>query len=141
MVALPRGCMDCGVLTRSGSRCPTCTANRTYKRNAQRRGSGYAMAHNRVRFARGSASQYSCVGCGEQAQHWAYRHDDPNEQLKPVWGRPYKLPFSTDPWRYDPMCIGCHRAYDNAVARSGKGTFPKNARAKVEGKTRLSPAP
>ena len=40
---------------------------------------GYGSAHDRVRKAKGSASDYPCHECGGPATDWCYTNDDPNE--------------------------------------------------------------
>jgi len=65
----------------------------------------YGGAHQRVRAVRGAASDHACA-CGARAAHWAYRHDDPDEKQAP------EGPYSTDPARYDAMCVSCHKRFD-----------------------------
>lgn len=71
----------------------------------------YSGAHMRVRADRGPAADYLC-GCGSVAAQWAYRHDDPDE-LKAAEGA-----YSADPYRYDPMCVSCHKKFDLELIRS-----------------------
>jgi hypothetical protein len=66
----------------------------------------YAAAHRRVKMIRGSARLHTCEWCGAPARDWAYNHLDPNEMST---GR---LPYSTDPAYYLPLCVFCHRALD-----------------------------
>jgi hypothetical protein len=64
--------------------------------------------HKRIKNARGPASSYPCVDCGEPAEDWSTVN-----------------PFSTDVRvRFQPRCRKCHRYYDGAV---GQG----NPRAKL----------
>ena len=68
----------------------------------------YDVWHNRVKKARGPASDYACADCGEPAQDWSTVN-----------------PFSDDVRvRFQPRCRKCHRHYDGAV---GEG----NPRAKL----------
>jgi hypothetical protein len=68
----------------------------------------YDVWHKRVNQARGPASRYACVDCGEPAQDWSTVN-----------------PFSGDVrGRFQPRCRTCHRRYDGAV---GAG----NPRAKL----------
>lgn len=68
---------------------------------------GYGTAHERVRAARGQASEHPCSqGCGRQAQHWAYDHDDPRAHTADEGA------YSTDPNHYQPMCVSCHKLFD-----------------------------
>lgn len=87
---------------------------RTVHPNA-RRGSGngrwgggnYVTAHVNVARERGRAAEHACVECGQQAVHWAYTHDDPDEKTSPQgW------PYSLDTSRYVPMCTFCHKRAD-----------------------------
>ena len=74
----------------------------------------YAGWHRRVTEARGAASGYACVDCGNPAQDWSTVN-----------------PSSDDLWaRFQPRCRRCHRYRDGAV---GEG----NPRAKLtSGKVR-----
>lgn len=67
---------------------------------------GYSGAHMRIRAERGRADGHDCVGCGEQAMHWSYNHDDPNG-LSSKYGS-----YSPDPQHYSPRCVSCHKVYD-----------------------------
>jgi len=58
----------------------------------------YLAAHYNVRKAKGSASNYSCTGCGGAATDWTF--DQPTG-------------FSMDPDRYEPMCRPCHYRKDH----------------------------
>ncbi len=68
----------------------------------------YDTVHQRVRKARGRASGYECVSCGQAAEQWAYDHADPDER----WCLKHKRPFSLSLEHYSPMCITCHRRFD-----------------------------
>jgi hypothetical protein len=59
----------------------------------------YDVWHKRVKQARGPASGYACVDCGEPAQDWA----TVNPSSGDVRGRS------------QPRCRKCHRCYDGAV--------------------------
>ena len=68
----------------------------------------YDVWHHRVNKARGPASGYACVDCGNPAQDWSTVN-----------------PSSDDiEIRFQPRCRRCHRRYDGAV---GEG----NPRAKL----------
>jgi NAD-dependent SIR2 family protein deacetylase len=70
----------------------------------------YDVWHKRVRKARGPASDYACVDCGEPAEDWSTAN-----------------PASDDVRvRFQPRCRKCHRRHDGAV---GEG----NPRAKLTG--------
>jgi NAD-dependent SIR2 family protein deacetylase len=70
----------------------------------------YEVWHKRVTKARGPASRYACVDCGEPAQDWSTVN-----------------PLSRDVRdRFQPRCRTCHRRYDGAV---GEG----HPRAKLTG--------
>ena len=68
----------------------------------------YDVWHKRVNKARGPASRYACVDCGEPAQDWS----TVNPSSGDVRGR------------FQPRCRKCHRRYDGAA---GAG----NPRAKL----------
>lgn len=73
---------------------------------------GYGGAHDRVKRALGSASNYLCEHCGGRADDWAYDHADPNERVSPK-----RLVYSTAGARhYLPLCGSCHRRFDAAWA-------------------------
>lgn len=73
---------------------------------------GYTSAHQRVYRAHGVARTRRC-GCGRQASHWAYQHNDPNELRTPSG-----LPYSGDPECYAAMCVPCHKILDLAMRRA-----------------------
>jgi hypothetical protein len=59
----------------------------------------YDVWHNRVKKARGPASDYHCIDCSGQAEDWSTAD-----------------PSSDDVWvRFQPRCRKCHRRYDGAV--------------------------
>lgn len=65
---------------------------------------GYRLAHQRIRSSKGSASRHACAnGCGRQARQWAYSAPRGSED---------RMPFSTDPDDYVPLCIRCHKGMD-----------------------------
>jgi hypothetical protein len=63
----------------------------------------YIEAHRNVYKARGKASLYICIKCGEQAREWAL--------LRHVLEA--GMTWSADPMDYQPMCSPCHFTYDN----------------------------
>lgn len=73
--------------------------------------------HNRARRLWGSASQYPCVECGNDAAEWAYDGTDPTQLYarerpdKSTW-----LYYSRFPEFYMPMCKKCHRIRDKRKA-------------------------
>lgn len=76
----------------------------------------YRNVHERVRRARGKASEYGCVDdCGRQAEDWSQIHGTDG----------------TDPEHYEPRCRTCHVAYDG---RLGAG----NGNAKLSAAQRLA---
>lgn len=81
------------------------------RRGERRTGStSYRTTHKRVRAARGRADSHPCTDCGGRAQEWSYDQADPHEVTEVVRGWP--LAYSTDPARYEPRCIPCHRTFD-----------------------------
>ena len=105
-------------------RCPVCGTLAMIRRDHRScsRGCGYELArvarqaanpsyhvwHKRVKKARGPASGYACVDCGEPAQDWSTV--DPSSDDVRV--------------RFQPRCRKCHRHYDGTL---GEG----NPRAKL----------
>lgn len=73
---------------------------------------GYWAAHDRVRAARGPASQHYCWKCGGPARDWALSRNaaDPRPS-RHGW-------FSPSPDDYVPMCRKCHIPYDAETARA-----------------------
>src|SRR6478735_765157 len=72
----------------------------------------YQSAHSRVKRLWGSASQYTCVNCGEPARDWAYDHTDPTELLGES-KRNGAVLYSVWEEFYKPMCGPCHGAFDH----------------------------
>ena len=68
-------------------------------------------AHQRVKAAKGTASNYACVDCGGQARHWSYDHKDPGELFED--GRAYSAKVE----HYEPRCVPCHKRFDVALLR------------------------
>lgn len=71
----------------------------------------YGAMHRRLRSRRGRASEFPCVECGEQAQEWAYDHEDVGALTSDG------LPYSLDLEHYRPMCRHCHIIEDQLRAR------------------------
>jgi len=66
---------------------------------------GYLRRHKNVVKVRGRAAEHLCVKeCGSQAQQWAYTHDSDPDEVE----------------SYRPMCIPCHRAYDELEKKSSE---------------------
>lgn len=76
----------------------------------------YQALHDRLRRYRGRASEHTCVGCGGQAQDWAYDHSDPGQLVTKVGKK--QIAYSTDLSRYQPMCRSCHHRLDTTQARN-----------------------
>ena len=66
----------------------------------------YGAVHLRLKTDLGPASNYRCVDCGMQAQHWSYNHDDPREMRSELG------PYSADASHYSPRCVSCHKLFD-----------------------------
>lgn len=62
--------------------------------------------HQRLRKWRGPASTHRCVECGEQAAHWSYNHDAPDERIAE------RGAYTTDLSYYSPRCVPCHKRFD-----------------------------
>jgi hypothetical protein len=59
----------------------------------------YDVWHNRVKKARGPASDHCCIDCGGPAADWSTADRSSND----VWVR------------FQPRCRKCHRRYDGAI--------------------------
>jgi len=104
-------CPVCGVLAmirRDHKSCSRACGHELARAARQAASPSYDVWHKRVRQARGPASRYACVDCGEPAQDWS----TVNPSSGDVRGR------------FQPRCRKCHRRYDGAV---GAG----NPRAKL----------
>jgi hypothetical protein len=88
-------------------------ADRTYHPDPRHKGAEvtYDGMHNRVSRERGPASQHTCVACGEQADHWAYDHGDP-DQLCQQWGKEKGRVFPSSIEYFEPRCRSCHIRWD-----------------------------
>lgn len=73
----------------------------------------YSAAHRRIRAAKGSARDRTCVGCDGPAAEWSYDHSDPDEWHE-VHSRTGRLvAYSANPDHYAARCSTCHQAFDN----------------------------
>lgn len=68
---------------------------------------GYFGVHQRLSNIRGLAKENPCYFCGQEAKHWSYTYQDPNEKSDKEFGL-----FSIDLRYYVPLCVPCHRKYD-----------------------------
>lgn len=76
----------------------------------------YNAVHRRITARRGRAAEHTCRHCGGAAKHWAYDHTDPDERHDTDCG-----PYSLDVDRYLPLCVACHRIFDDApIGHRGK---------------------
>lgn len=99
--------VSAGDLNRCGD-ASTCGDRRTHRRLDV---AGYTAAHQRCRSDRGKVQDHACVDCGEQAQHWSYNHDDPDELL--AYGlSAHPVAYSLKPEHYSPRCVPCHKRFD-----------------------------
>lgn len=57
----------------------------------------YGQRHERVRKARGPASEHLCADCGSDAQEWATIHGRDGSEIED----------------YRPLCCACHGRYDD----------------------------
>jgi len=76
----------------------------------------YDTAHKRVRSTRGLAKLYVCP-CGNQGRDWAYDHSIDaytmtDTVVNVTTGRSFKATYSSNPFRYIPMCRSCHVYFD-----------------------------
>lgn len=76
----------------------------------------YRSAHARVTRFRGRARDHQCARCGEQAENWAYDHEDPEEltEYLPDEKRRGWRSYSANPDNYLPLCRPCHHKFDVA---------------------------
>jgi hypothetical protein len=107
----PRRCPVCGtvaMIRRDHRSCSRACGYQLARAARQAPKPSYDVWHHRVTKARGPASGYACVDCGNPAQDWSTvnRSSDDIEA------------------RFQPRCRRCHRRYDGAV---GEG----NPRAKL----------
>jgi hypothetical protein len=107
----PKRCPVCGTLAmirRDHQTCSRACGYELARAARQAANPSYDVWHHRVTQARGPASGYACVGCGNPAQDWSTVN-----------------PSSDDiQARFQPRCRRCHRCYDGAI---GEG----NPRAKL----------
>lgn len=106
-------CERCGEQCSFGrSRCISCR-DMSGENNPKWRGDNieYTALHNRLVVERGIPAEYQCARCPEQASEWAYDHQDPDERRNLV-GRD-DGPFSLNLAHYMPLCVRCHRRFDN----------------------------
>ena len=110
-------CAVCGALAmirRDHQSCSRACGRELARTARQAANPSYDVWHKRVRKARGPASDYACVDCGEPAEDWSTA-DPASDDIRA---------------RFQPRCRKCHRLYDGAV---GEG----NPRAKLtDGKVR-----
>jgi len=95
-------CPVCGALARIRRDRRSCSRACGHKLTGATRQSerpSYDVWHNRVKKARGPASDHSCVDCGSQAEDWST--GDPSSDDVRV--------------RFQPRCRKCHRRYDGAI--------------------------
>ncbi|MFE7712997.1 hypothetical protein ACFU6I_46410 [Streptomyces sp. NPDC057486] len=74
----------------------------------------YKIAHRKVAHMRGIASSQRCIYCRRHAAQWALNH---SRATKVTDGH---LVWSEAPDDYDPLCVACHRIYDQAFAKDGQ---------------------
>lgn len=70
----------------------------------------YRAVHRRVQRQRGHANQHDCAHCGQQADQWAYDHEDPAEMSTEWYGK--TVAYSAEVDHYLPLCRGCHARFD-----------------------------
>jgi len=75
----------------------------------------YNTLHKRLELVRGRAKNFTCVGCGQRAENWAYNHSGAKELTSTAKfpnGKTSTVTYSTDIDDYDPMCVACHGRRD-----------------------------
>ena len=76
----------------------------------QKADAGYGALHLRVHKARGKASEYPCVDCGQPAYDWSRIHGRDGKSI----------------WDYQPRCRKCHRGlggYDDESQPRGEAHY------------------
>jgi hypothetical protein len=110
-------CPVCGtpaVIRRDHKSCSRACGYRLARAARQAPNPSYDVWHHRVNKARGAASGYACVDCGDRAQDWSTVNPSSDDIAA----------------RFQPRCRRCHRHHDGAI---GEG----NPRAKLtSGKVR-----
>lgn len=82
---------------------------------------GYFQSHKRVKAAKGgSAQDFECIDCGEQAYHWSLNNDAPVVYIQYLPNRDIAVYYSIDPDMYDPRCTKCHKEYDMNSVLTGE---------------------
>lgn len=74
----------------------------------------YRYAHALVRVAKGSASDYRCVDCDGEADHWSYNLQDPDEVYETSSGGVVRQ-YSEHVEFYEPRCSRCHMRFDEGL--------------------------
>lgn len=112
---------DCGNTRRASAG----ELNRTDQRNTcgdkaahRREYATYPAAHARLRADRGPAKAHPCVGCGGQAAHWSYNHDDPGEMYFDDPSSGCTLAYSVKQGSYSARCATCHKRFDMSKANA-----------------------
>ncbi|QIX27597.1 hypothetical protein ncot_14045 [Nocardioides sp. JQ2195] len=78
---------------------------------------GYPRAHERVRAARGPASEHECIDCPAWADTWSYVRGCPDERsgpTKPCDPESAGSPYCEHIEHYQPRCFSCHSRLDRA---------------------------
>lgn len=114
----PRTCEGCGDHF-MGRRKPGgqlfCT-NACAKRQTRKSNSSYSAVHQLIRRERGSASEQTCVDCGQPAAEWSQIHGTDGCDVHQ---------------RYEPRCEPCHRVHD--ASRGEEHYAAKLTEARVRG--------
>ena len=78
----------------------------------------YWGMHSRVKLAKGSASKYLCLDCGNPANDWT--HNPSCQDIlygKGKEGRPNLNPYCLHLEHYEPRCTPCHMLFDKVLTR------------------------
>lgn len=77
----------------------------------------YSGAHQRIRRAKGPASDHACVDCEGGGSEWSYVGGCADERSTPS-------SYCWHPEHYVARCVSCHRRHDgNLPSRAGKPMF------------------
>jgi hypothetical protein len=112
-----KSCPVCGTLAmirRSHRSCSRACGYALARAARQAATPSYDVWHHRVNKARGPASDYACVDCGEPAQDWSTVNPSSDDVRV----------------RFQPRCRKCHRRYDGAVGEGNPRAKLTSARVK-----------
>lgn len=90
----------------------TTSCGRHERGNPRQEVPGYNAMHQRIKKAKGPASEYICVDCGDPATAWSYDHKDGGQYWQVIPGCTEPVPYSIHMEHYQPRCASCHVRLD-----------------------------